>query len=229
MQPTTPRACGAPLAGHSRGRPPIKASKDIRGQSRSRGFNDLTGAGSIVSSESEQPKVRVLTSVSFSYAVTEDRIVAVVNAGDSDAWSCWLTRRLVLALLDRAEEFLVTTSALMKQAPSEVRDELIVFEREAAMASTARKMSSTPPDVLTQRATAAELAERLTISSQADRFRVELHGVKEDGAAGVFARAELQRFFQMLQAQAAKADWLGTSKSSAGSTIQATGPKSVRH
>ena len=174
--------------------------------------------------------MRVLSSVSFSYVVEEDRILAAVNASDSDAWSCWLTRRLVLGLLDRAEEFLVTTSALMKQAPSEVRDELIIFEREAAMASTAKKMSSTPPDVLTKRATAAELADRLTISSQRDRFRVELHGVKGGGAAGFFARAELQRLFQMLQAQVAKADWLGTSaKPSAEKTIQPSRPKPVRH
>ena len=178
----------------------------------------------------EQVKVRVLTSVSFSYVMAEDRILAAVNSGDSDAWSCWLTRRLVLALLDRADKFLVTTSVLMKQAPSDVRDELIIFEREAAMASTAKKMSRTPPEVLAQRASAAELAERLTISSQGDRFRVELYGARQDGAAGYFARAELQRFFQMLQAQAAKADWLGTSaKSSAEPTIQTTGQKSVRH
>ena len=174
--------------------------------------------------------MRVLKSVSFSYVVGEDRVLAAVNPGGSEAWSCWLTRRLVLVLLDRAEELLVSTSALVKQAPSEVRGELITFEREAAMASTAKKMSNTSRDVLTQSATAAELAKRLTIYSKAGGFRLEFHGVKGGGAAGFFARVELQRLFQMLQAEVAKADWLGTSaRSPAGQTIEAAGPKPVRH
>jgi hypothetical protein len=144
--------------------------------------------------------VRVLKSINFSYVTAEDRILAAINPGAAEAWSCWLTRRLVLAL------------------------------REAALASTAKSMSTTPPDVLKASKNAAELAEGLKISSQANGFRVELQGEKGVGAAGLLTRAELQRFLQMLQAEVARAGWFGTpEKSSVGTTSEATGAKPVRH
>jgi hypothetical protein len=99
----------------------------------------------------------------------EDRILAIVNPGDPEAWSCWLTRRLVLALFEHTEKFLASTSSLMKQAPAGARCELLAFEREAAMAITAKAMSKTPADVINTSATLAELVDRLTISSQAKK------------------------------------------------------------
>jgi hypothetical protein len=115
--------------------------------------------------------VQVLKSVNFSYVPREDRVLAAVNPGDPEAWSCWLTRRLVLALLDRATEFLVSTSALVHQVPAEVRGELITFEREAAMASTAKAMSQTPADVLQKSANAAELEHIPPASNRGDSQR----------------------------------------------------------
>jgi hypothetical protein len=174
--------------------------------------------------------VRVLKSINFSYVVTEDRILAAVNPGGGEAWSCWLTRRLVLALLDRTAEFLASTSPLVQQVPAGVRGELATFEREAAMAATAKSMSTTPPDVLKTSESTAELAGGLKISSLADGFRVELQGEKGGAAAGLLTRAELQRFLQMLQFEVAKANWFATpDKSSAATTNEAAGAKPVRH
>jgi len=174
--------------------------------------------------------VRVLKSINFSYVAVEDRILAAINPGGAEAWSCWLTRRLVLALLDRTSEFLASTSPVVQQVPAAVRGELATFEREAAMASTAKAMSTTPADVIKASKIAAELAEGLKISSQPNGFRVELQGEKAVGAAGLFTRAELQRFLQMLQAEVAKASWFeAPDKASAGSTGEAVSPKPVRH
>jgi hypothetical protein len=174
--------------------------------------------------------VRVLKSINFSYVATEDRILAAINPGGSEAWSCWLTRRLVLALLGRTSEFLASTSPLVQQVPADVRGELATFEREAAMASTARSMSSTPPDVLKTSESTAELAGGLKISSLADGFRVELQGEKGGAAAGLLTRAELQRFLQMLQAEVARASWFATAENSSTETIgEAAGAKPVRH
>lgn len=174
--------------------------------------------------------MRALKSVTFAYEKREDRILAVINAGRSDAWSCWLTRRLVRGLLERAEEFLASTSALARRAPADVRGDLVAFEREAAMAKTAKGMSRTPADVLKASGAAAALAERLTISSRGNSFRVELRGQDKSGAAGMLARAELQRILQMLQTEVAKADWLDRSaKSSAAPAAPDTGRKPVRH
>lgn len=174
--------------------------------------------------------VRVLKSINFSYVPAEDRILAAINPGGAEAWSCWLTRRLVLALLDRTSEFLASTSPLVQQVPAAVRGELATFEREAAIVSTAKSMSTTPAEVLKASGNAAELAGGLKISSQPDGFRVDLQGEKGVGAAGLLTRAELQRFLQMLQAEVARAGWFGTpEKSSAGTTSEATGAKPVRH
>ena len=172
--------------------------------------------------------VQALKSVNFSYVVEQDRILAAVNPGGPDAWSCWLTRRVVLTLLERAAEFLASTSQVMRQAPADIRGELVTFEREVAMAKTAGAMSVTPTDVLKASARAAELAVRLTISSQADNFRLELQGERGGGAAGLFARAELQRVLQMLKAAVAQADWFGAPAGSSGAAEE-TAPKPVRH
>ena len=173
---------------------------------------------------------RVLKSINFSYIAAEDRILAAINPGAPEAWSCWLTRRLVLPLLDRTSEFLASTSPLVQQVPSAVRGELATFEREAAMASTARAMSTTPADILKASGSAAELAGGLKITNQAGGFQVELQGEKGGGAAGFLTRAELQRFLQMLQAEVANASWFGApDKSSAGTSSEAAGPKPVRH
>ena len=110
----------------------------------------------------------MLKSITFAYDTRQDRILAAINPGHPEAWSCWLTRRLVLALLENAGEFLASTSALVQRAPADFRGDFIAFERDAAMATTAGALSNTPANILKSSATAAELAERLTISDQTD-------------------------------------------------------------
>ena len=117
---------------------------------------------------------RVLKNVTFVYVPREDRILAAINAGRDDAWSCWLTRRLALAVLERTTVYLASSSDLTQRAPADLRGEMAAFERDAAIAKTAPAMSITPNDILNSTAEAAELADRLTISQQARRlsFRV---------------------------------------------------------
>ncbi|HTZ01994.1 MAG TPA: hypothetical protein VMC05_06635, partial [Xanthobacteraceae bacterium] len=151
---------------------------------------------------------RVLKSVTFVYVPRQDRILAAINAGRNDAWSCWLTRRLALAVLDRATDFVASSSDLAQRAPADLRGEMAAFEREAAIAKTAPAMSVTAGTVLNVTAEAAELAERLTIAQHAKGFRFELRGLRDEGVAGLVARAELQRMLQMLQTEIGKAGWL---------------------
>jgi hypothetical protein len=174
--------------------------------------------------------LRALISVTFVYDTREDRILTAVNASHPEAWSCWMTRRLALALLERSAEYLSSTSALAQRAPADFRGEFVAFERDAAIAKTAGAMSNTPADVLKSSATGAELAERLTILNQGDRFRLELHGQSGGGAVGTPTRAEFQRILQMLQAEVVKAGWLGTAaKSQPAPATDAIAPKLIRH
>jgi hypothetical protein len=120
--------------------------------------------------------VRVLTSITFVYEPQEDRVAAAINPDHSDAWSCWLTRRLALVVLERTREYLTSTSNLAQRATADLRGEFIAFERDAAIANTAGAMTNTPPDFLKSSTIAAELAERLAISPEGDGFRLELRG-----------------------------------------------------
>jgi hypothetical protein len=151
---------------------------------------------------------RVLKTVTFVYVPREDRILTAINAGRRDAWSCWLTRRLALAVLERTTDYIAGSSKLAQRAPAELRGETVAFERDAAIARTAPAMSVTSGVVLNPTAEAAELADRLTIAQQGGGFRFELRGQRDDGAAGAVGRAELQRMLQMLQGEIAKAAWL---------------------
>jgi hypothetical protein len=174
--------------------------------------------------------VRALKTITFVYDPREDRVLGVLNAGLAEAWSCWLTRRLALALLERAVNYVANTSELAQRTPADFRGDSIAFEREAAIASTAKAMSTTPPNVLQATVPAAELADRVTIAPHGDKLRIELHGRDEEGAAGVVSRAELQRILQMLQAAVAKAGWLAAPvKSQPAPTPAAADPKPIRH
>jgi hypothetical protein len=172
----------------------------------------------------------MLKTVAFNYDTREDRILAGINLGHSEAWSCWLTRRLVLALLERGSKFVASTSTLVQRAPADSRGELVAFEHDTAIAKTAKAMKPTPTDVLNRSRGAAELAKQLRISIQGKSFQMELQGDSGDGAVGMLTRDELQRIFQMLEAEVAKADWLGVSaKSPDVSTTEKNAPKPIRH
>jgi hypothetical protein len=174
--------------------------------------------------------LRVLTSITFVYVPREDRITVAINAGRPDAWSCWRTRRLALAVLERATEFLANTSDLAQRAPAEFRGEAMAFERDAATAKTARAMSSTPPEILKTSTGAAELAERLTISRERGAFRLELRGQSEQGTAGTVNRDELQRILQMLYSAIVHAGWLAVPATSGPAPPTASGEtKPSRH
>jgi hypothetical protein len=175
--------------------------------------------------------LRVLATVTFVYEPREDRIAAAINVGRPEAWSCWLTRRLALALLEHASGYLTKTSDLAQQAPVEMRGEFVAFEREAAMASTAGAMTKTPPEILKPSTIRAELADRVTISRHdKDGFKFELLGQSGEGAAGVLTRAEMQRVLQMLASIVAQAGWIGTpSRAQAAPATAASAPKPVRH
>ena len=152
----------------------------------------------------------VLKSITFAYDTRQDRILAAINPGHPDAWSCWLTRRLTLALLEQAGGLLASTSSLVQRASADHRGEILAFEQDAAIARTANAITQTPAEVLQSSTASAELAKQLTISIQGNGFRMELQGEGGGSAAGLLARDEFQRVLKMLQATAVGAGWLAT-------------------
>lgn len=174
--------------------------------------------------------LHILTTITFSYDSREDRVLAAVNLGRPDAWSCWLTRRMVLPLLERAADFLAHTSALVKRVSADVRNDVVTFEREAAIAKTARAMSRAAPERLKATAAGAELMQRVNLTQQGERFRLELRGNAGGGADGVISQAELQRILQMLQNEVNKAGWAARAAATpAAPANEPAAPKPFRH
>ena len=171
-----------------------------------------------------------LKSITFAYDAREDRILAVINPRHPPTWSCWLTRRLVLSLLDNGRQFLARISPLVQRAAPEARREVAAFEREAAVANTAPAMSVTPPEVLKTNVAAAELIHQVALNQQGDRIRMELRGVAGGGSEAGLARAELERVLDMLRAEVVKAAWSAAPAAAAPATEpNKPAPKPARH
>jgi len=150
----------------------------------------------------------VLRTITFVYVIQQDRVLAAINPGSPEAWSCWLTRRVVLRVLEQAREILAKTSALARRVPLEARSQIIAFERHAAIAETAQRMNPVTADALNACATSAELINQLSIINYGENFRVDLRGLRGGAARGVLRRVGLERILQMLEDEVAKAGWV---------------------
>jgi hypothetical protein len=129
-------------------------------------------------------------------------------------------------MIEQGAQFLVSTSPLAKRVAADHQRELARFERDSAMASTARGLSLPSSDALKASANAAELAERLSLAQQGEKFRLELLGDRAGIAIGVVARPDLQRILRMLEVEVTKAGWIANS---AVPSVKAASPKSVHH
>jgi hypothetical protein len=132
---------------------------------------------------------------------------------------------MTLAWLAKSSEFMAKTSSLAKRTSSGSLEELASFEREAALAQTAPSLSPTPPNVLDNSRTSAELLHTVKFDQHGDTFRMEMRGEAERGAAATLTRSELQRIIQMLRETAAKARWIDEQSQTAAASSAAM----VRH
>ena len=81
---------------------------------------------------------------------------------------------MVLPLLERGSNLIAGASLLVKRAPDNIRGEMISFERDAAIATTAKAMSQTPPTVVKDNRGGAVLLQRVTIKQQGEKFLLQL-------------------------------------------------------
>ncbi len=172
--------------------------------------------------------MKPLKTIAFHYEAREDRILAGINLGRPEAWSCWLTRRLVLALFDRAPKFVASTSQMVQRTSAEFRDELATFERDAALAKTAKALVPTPDKDLKAGFITAVLVESLTVFDRDGHFDIEIVGQDREGVAGALARAEFERILEMLKAEATKAGWTTPPASSDVKSGPETSPTTSR-
>ena len=154
--------------------------------------------------------MRVLRAIALAYRPKQDRILAVINPGQDDTWSCWLTRRLVLDVIRRAAPFVETSSPLAQRSPADLRSEVIAFEREAALASTAPSLTRTDDAQVRKGVETAELADRISISQHRRQAPIGA-AWRRRNQSGCRARPRrLQRVLQMLEREGMRAAWLST-------------------
>jgi hypothetical protein len=147
-----------------------------------------------------------MSSLTFHYEQTEDRILAVVNIEDADTMSYWLTRRMTLNLIDHATPYLDKMSPVISKTPSNMRAELSEMERQVALARTADAVTSTPTEVVAPAAGTADLVMEVTIAKTGEEFALVLRG-RNGHASVTWSRDHLQRIVAMLEELTAKAGW----------------------
>ena len=148
-----------------------------------------------------------LKSVTPHYDAVEDRILLAINAGQENAWACWLTRHMALGVLGRLNQYLDQTSAMAAKTPLEYRAEVVAMERQVAVAKTQTALSRVEGGQLAPLSAAGELAHELKLTPQGDGFLLSLTGHEGGQAQGTVSRAELQTILLLIEQEVAKAGW----------------------
>jgi hypothetical protein len=151
--------------------------------------------------------MHALKSVTPRYDPVEDRILLAMNAGQDDAWACWLTRRMALGMLGHLNQYLDQTSAMAARTPLEYRAEVVAMERQAAVAKTQMAMSRVAGEQLAPLTAVGELAHELKLTPQDEGFLLSLKGYEGGQAQGTVSRAELQTILLVIEQEVGKACW----------------------
>jgi len=160
-----------------------------------------------------------MSSLTLHYEPTEDRILAVINAGETDTAGYWLTRLMTLNLISHANPYLDRMSPVISKTPADMQAELSEMERQVALARTADAVTATPTESLAPAAGAADLVIGVTISKTGEEFALVLKG-RNSQASLTWSRDHLKRIVVMLEELAAKAGWREGGQSGAAVPMQ---------
>ncbi len=147
-----------------------------------------------------------LASLSFHFDVVEDRIRLIGNLDNGQQRvDFWLTRRLVLRLLDASPKLLLQTSEKVSRTPFEHQSAMAQFEHdEAQQAQLVRQDAS-----LTHKDFEALLLRRLDISFQKEQYRLSFF-VSDDAecfAISVLSRQEMHQILHWMHKGCLQLKW----------------------
>ena len=171
----------------------------------------------------------VLKTITFAYRALEDRVLAAVNLGHPDAWSCWLTRRLSLALLERAGKLLVEQFSARKSCGSRL-------PRRACRIRTGCGNGGDRQGNVTNSAGCAQcVGARCRARREADNHPARRTFAHRAGRrprwhhdTGLLLRADFQRILRMLEAEVLRGKWVMVTEAP-GPAQQTDAPKPARH
>jgi len=140
----------------------------------------------------------------FNYDQVEDRILLVGNLNNGQQRiDFWLTRKLVLRLLDAAQGLLEQTVDAIAQAPAPQKEYMAQFHHEGAQ--LALKEERETDQVV---ADAPYLLHRLDISHADGHYKITLFAAEDLAvASSVLNYQELHQIFHILHKGAVTLDW----------------------
>jgi hypothetical protein len=161
--------------------------------------------------------MRKIAAIAPRYSPTEDRVELVINAGREDRWTFWVTRRLVLGMLDKVNQHLEQTSSAMARTPTEHRKEMAVMEKQMALQQMRGAIKPLIPPATGTPVVVGSLAKALRLRAHPKGFLVEILAMDGDQARGLVSRQELQTILMLMEKEARKGGWIiGKGSSSAG-------------
>jgi hypothetical protein len=147
-----------------------------------------------------------IASVSFYFDQVEDRIRLIGNLDNPDPRAdFWLTRRLVIRLLDLAMELIQKTSTKVSQAPTEHKGAMAQFEHDSAQPK--------PEQVIAKQedhsAYKAEILRRMDISYKDGRYRLTFftHETDDPVAVSTLSYQELHQTLHWLHRGSQFLEW----------------------
>jgi hypothetical protein len=147
-----------------------------------------------------------IASVSFFFDQVEDRIRLIGNLDNQGPRvDFWLTRRLVMRLLEMSLELVQKTSQQVNQVPVEHQGAMAQFEHDQAQqAPNIQSADSQNHDEHP-----ASILRRLDISYQDGRYRLSFfsHGTDEMQAVSILSYQELHQTLHWLHRGSLKLDW----------------------
>lgn len=145
-----------------------------------------------------------IAAFTFNYDQIEDRILLVGNHNNSQQRiDFWLTRKLVLRLLDAAQALLEKTVDAIAQAPMPQKEHIAQFDHDGAQLALQGQLEN--DQVAAQ---SPYLLHRLDISHADGHYRVTLFSSEDQAlASSVLNYQELHQVFYILHKGAVTLDW----------------------
>lgn len=156
--------------------------------------------------------------LSFSYSEAEDRLLVLADGQGGERVTILVTRRLTARLLNALASLLERSSATARQAPSPLRDDVVLLEHQGAVQAAARQVASAPkptsapapvsvPEAPPQLLLPPTLLAAIDVKTKPSHFSLTFRDARLTLATCDLTRAELHRVVQVLLIKMDEVDW----------------------
>jgi hypothetical protein len=148
--------------------------------------------------------------LSFSYNNAEDRLILCVDSHEGQRVTILATRRLVARLLNALASLVERSSLVARQAPSSLRDDVVLFEHQGAL-QAARQAAAAPsrsePPLVPCSLLPPALLAAVDVKTKPSHFSLIFRDSRQALATCDVTRAELHRMIRTLLTKVGEADW----------------------